>query len=182
MKIHLNFGKGTRGGNVLWGAFAIAMVIVFVVLMIKNPRPDHIEDTNGPQNYTLQSITEQDVLDCKMGSRGAVSQEERKLTVGGIGISSGREYSSKKFTGVQILHTTNLAKGSDLFVSLAEFEVKEGNFVFYIVYDGEIVGQINPGEDVTADFLLNDVEKSATLEYVIAGESASFRFIPVSEF
>lgn len=175
MKLRLNF----RGSNLLWGLFAIALIVVFVVLMIKNPAPDHIEDTNGADNYSLQTITEQQIIEQSMGSRGGVDKVERKLTIGGIGISSGKEYSSKKFTGVMSLYITNLRKGSDIAVSLAEYEIKEGNFAFYVIFDGQIVGKITPGDDATADFVLEDVEKSATLEYVIAGESANFKFTPI---
>ena len=84
---------------------------------------------------------------------------------------------SKKFTGVYRLYTATLFKGSDIYVDLAGFEIKEGNFAFYVVFDGEVIGKIEPDDFATAEFTLENVEKTASLEYFIAGESASFEFI-----
>lgn len=163
--------------NALWIIFAAVMILVFVVLLIKEPGPEHVEDTNGADNFELQSITEQDIIGLKIGSRGSVSQRERQVTVAGWQVSDGVTYSSKKFTGVYMLYSTTLIKGSDIYVSLAEYEITSGNFAFYIVFDGEIVGKILPSDDALSEFYLENVDKSGTLEYVIAGESASFKFI-----
>lgn len=48
--------------NILWIVFAIAIVAVCLVMFILNPGPEHIEDTNGADNYSLQTITEQGVV------------------------------------------------------------------------------------------------------------------------
>ena len=71
---------------------------------------------------------------------------------------------------------------TNIHLYIGEFEIKEGNFAFYIVFDGEVVGQITPGETAFSEFKLENVEKTGALEYVIAGESASFTFIAPSEF
>lgn len=168
--------------NTLWVVFAVVLVAVIVVWMLVNPGPEHIEDTNGADNYSLQTITEQDVVEQKMGTRGTVREREAHLDIAGLSISSGTKYSSSKFTGVSLLYSTTLFKGSDIYVSLAEFEIKEGNFAFYIVFDGEVVGQVEQGENAFAEFRMDDVEKTGTLEYVIAGESASFSFIASTDF
>lgn len=173
MKMNLN----PKTKNILWGIFAVVLVIVVVVWMFLNPGPEHMEDTNGADDYTLQTITEQDVIEQEMGTRGTINETETQFNVAGVDISSGVKYSSKKLTGVSMLYNTTLMKGSDIYVSLAEFEVKEGNFAFYIVYDGEIVGQVEPDETGVSEFLLENVEKTGSLEYVIAGESANFQFI-----
>lgn len=117
-----------------------------------------------------------------MGSRGAVNEIETQYEFAGLNISSGKKYSAKKFTGVYCLYTTTLFKGSDIYVNLGEFEIKEGNFAFYIVFDGAVVGQVTPSETAFSEFTLENVEKTGTLEYVIAGESANFAFIAPSEF
>ena len=126
--------------NALWIVFAVVMVVICVVLLIVNPGPEHIEDTNGADNYSLQSITEQDVVDQKMGARGTVREIEAHIEIAGWSVSDGIRYSSDKFTGVDMIYSTTLFKGSDIHVTLAEFEIKEGNFAFYIVFDGEVVG------------------------------------------
>lgn len=168
--------------NILWIVFAIAIVAIGVVMFILNPGPEHIEDTNGADNYSLQTITEQDVIEQKMGARGTVRERETHLDIAGWSVSEGIRYSSKKFTGVSMIYNTTLMKGSDIHVTLAEFEIKEGNFAFYIVFDGEVVGKVEPSENALAEFLLENVEKTGTLEYVIAGESASFEFVAPTDF
>lgn len=164
--------------NILIGILVVIFLVVFAVWMLASPKIDHIEDTNGADNYSLQTITEQDVIEQKMGTKGTVSESENHLG----NISSGIKYSSKKFTGVYCLHTTTLFKGSDIYVSLAEFGIKEGNFAFYIVFDGEVVGKIEPNDAATSEFILENVEKTGSLEYVIAGESASFEFTTPSDW
>ena len=176
----MNISPKTK--NILWIVFAIAIVAVCLVMFILNPGPEHIEDTNGADNYSLQTITEQDVIEQKMGARGTVSDRETHLDIAGWSVSDGIRYSSDKFTGVDMLYSTTLFKGSDIHVTLAEFEIKEGNFAFYIVFDGEVVGKIMPGDGAYSEFLLENVDKTGTLEYVIAGESASFEFLAPTDF
>ena len=95
----------------------------------------------------------------------------------GPDVSSGKKISSKKFTGVYNIYTTTLFKGSDIYVTLGGFQVKQGNFAFYIIFDGEVVGQIQPDEYGFGEFTLKNASKIGALEYVIAGESANFEFI-----
>lgn len=168
--------------NILWIVFAVAIVAVCVIMFVLNPGPEHIEDTNGADNYSLQTITEGDVVKQEMGARGTVRETESHLEIAGWSVSDGIRYSSDKFTGVSMLCSTTLFKGSDIYVTLAEYEIKEGNFAFYIVFDGEVVGKIMPGDGAYSEFLLENVEKTGTLEYVIAGESASFEFVAPTDF
>jgi len=174
MKLNIN----VKTKNILFGVLVVIFLAVFAIWMFAGPRVEHIEDTNGADNYSLQTITEQDVIGQKMGTKGSISKSETHLG----NISSGIKYSSKKFTGVYRLHATTLFKGSDIYVSLAEFEIKEGNFAFYVVFDGKVIGKIEPSDAATSEFTLKNVEKTGGLEYVIAGESANFEFITPTEF
>ncbi len=174
MKLNIN----PKTKNILFGVLVVVFLAVFAVWMLGGPRLDHVEDTNGADNYSLQTITEQDVVEQTMGTKGVVSQSETHLG----NISGGVKYSSDKFTGVYRLHAATLFKGSDIYVQLSEFEIKEGNFAFYIVFDGEIVGQVTPSEVGVSEFTLENVEKTGSLEYIIAGESASFTFTAPIEF
>ena len=72
----MNVNINSKIKNALWFIFAVVMVVVFVSWMIVNPRPEHIEDTNGANNYSLQTITERDVVKQKIGSRGAISESK----------------------------------------------------------------------------------------------------------
>ena len=145
--------------NILWIVFAVALVVVGAIWLFAGTQLEHIEDTNGADNYSLQTITEQDVVEHNMGTKGSVNKRETRFG----NISNGIKYSSKKFTGVYRLYTA--------------FEIKEGNFAFYVVFDGKVVGKIEPDDFATAEFIIENVEKTASLEYFIAGESASFEFI-----
>ncbi len=162
--------------------FAIVLIVAVAAWMIFNPGPEHIEDTNGPDNYALQTINEHDVLAQKMSARGSLGEAEAHLDLGNVSFSSGTRYSSKKFTGVQLLYHTSLIKGSDIVVNLADFNVKSGNFAFYVVFDGEIVGEVKPDDMGLANFRLDNVNKSGLLEYVVAGESANVSFVAPLEW
>lgn len=159
--------------NILWIVFAVVLVIGAAIWMFAGPQLEHIEDTNGTGDYSLQTITEQDVVEQRLGTKGSVSKRETRIG----NLSNGIRYSSKKFTGVYRLYTATIMEGSDIYVSLAGYEIKEGNFAFYVVFDGDVVGKIEPDDFATAEFTLENVEKTAPLEYFIAGESASFEFI-----
>ena len=160
----------------LWSIFAVALVTVFAVWMILSPSPEHIEDTNGPDDYSLQQINEEDVVSLKMGSRGTISQRETKWDFGGFTVSDGIKYSSGKFTGVYQLYSCTLFKGSDIHVYLGDFQVSSGNFAFYVVFDGKIVGQVRPDAFGMGELIIENVEKTGVLQYIIAGESANFCF------
>ena len=161
---------------------AIAFVVVVVVWLIKNPGPEHIEDTNGLDNYALQQITAEDVVANKMGCRGGLSTSKSHWGIAGINVSSGTKYSCKKFTGVSQLYMATVFAGSDVHVYLSDFRVNSGNFAFYVVLDGEIVGEVKPDDAGVAELIVENIDKTATLEYIIAGESANFEFTAPTEW
>ena len=163
--------------NIFWIIFAVALVALIAGWSFFNPGPEHIEDTNGPENYTLQQITEDDVVSLKMGSRGGLAETESHLYIGPLDISDGVKYSCDKFTGVHRLYTATIFKGSDIHIYLSNFKIKSGNFAFYVVIDGKIVGEVKPNVVGSAEFLLENIEKTADVEYIIAGESADFEFV-----
>ena len=168
--------------KIIFAIGAVVLVAAIVLWMILNPGPEHIEDTNGSDNYALQQITEADVLECKMGNRGGPNTAEAHWDFGPLNVSSGMEYSSHKYTGVYRLYSATIFKGSDIYVYLGDFHINSGNFAFYVVFDGEIVGQVQPDEFGLADFTMENIDKTGTVEYIIAGESADFRFIAPVEW
>ena len=176
------FMSNPKVKNILLGAVVVAMVAVFLVWSFLDPPPEHIEDTNGPGDYSLQQITQEDIISQKMGSRGGLTTTETSWNFGGLRVSNGVRYSCKKFTGVHRLYSRWIAKGSDIYIYLADFYVESGNFAFYVVLDGEIIGQVTPDDMGVVDFTIENIEKSGTLEYIIAGESAKFGFLMPSEW
>ena len=169
-------GMSEQIKKLFWIAFAVVFVSVFAVWMILNPSPEHIEDTNGPDNYSLEVITEENIAKQDMGTRGSLVTTETHWDVAGFDVSDGVEYSCSKFTGVYRLYSCTVFRGSDIWVHLVNFKVRGGNFAFYVLLDGEIVGEVKPDEFGTAELIINNIEKTASLEYVIAGESADFEF------
>ncbi len=153
------------------------MAICLMLALTGCSIPDHIEDTNGADDYSLQQITEDDVVALNMGTRGSISESQMSFDFGDVAITNGVKYSASKFTGVYLLYTTTLFKGSDIHVMLGNFKITGGNFAFYVVFDGKIVGQVTPSGEGLSEFILEDVDKTASLEYIIAGESAGFEFV-----
>lgn len=154
--------------------FVIVFVVVFAVMILGNS-VEHIEDLNGADNYALQTISEQAVIDMSMGSRGGISESKKGIDLGVVSINDGIKYSSKKFTGLYEVYNAYVFKGSDIVFDLMNFEIHSGNLQIYVVFEDRIIGTIKP--DAMACFEYNDIEQSGNVRCVIAGESASFEFI-----
>ncbi len=142
---------------------AAALVIVIAVWFLSDGTK-HIEDTNGADNYNLQTITDSNIIKKDIGALN-VNEEWNS-------ISNTTEYSSKKFTGVYEVYGTNI-KGNRFDITVNHARVDSGNFRMVLIHNDEIVHE----------FALNELSQSYTLEnpsgYValmIAGESADFMF------
>lgn len=158
--------------GIVIGAIFVSVAVVWILIS----GPKHIKDKNGEEDTSLAEISEEDILSQKMGARGGPNTSETHWETSTIGGSEGVEYFSRKFTGVAVLYTCTVTADSDISLGLSDFFVQSGNFAFYVVLDGEIVGEVTPNESGVAQFFLPSIEKNATLSYVIAGESASFSF------
>lgn len=119
-----------------------------------------IEDTNGPDDFSLNTITDQNILKLDLPS-------------GGYGVRTTSNLATcygKEFSGVTEILSTNLIAGT-FAVDLMDFTVTGGNFRMVVVNDGKIVADIAPGTDqISLDGLKGDVSLR------IAGESAAFSF------
>ena len=143
-------------------AAVILAVVVVVWLIVGGTK--HIDDTNGADNYTLQTITDKDIIDMDMGSAGSF---KRSKVVG-----SSMEFSSEKFTGVDEILFDNFVGTSDFVINLTNYEIHGGNFKMVVVHNDKIVATLEPGMFV--DYRLENVTGTVSLR--IAGESASFKF------
>ena len=147
--------------NILIGVVAAA-VLIYGAFTMFGTNIEHIEDINGADNYNLQQITDDDIIARKMGSKNLTKETSV--------LSSLPEYSSKKFTGVAELYTTNII-GNRFDITLYNTWVEAGNFKVVLVHNDEIVHE----------FALNEISQHYTLENPkgtvslrIAGESADF--------
>ena len=146
-------------------AGVVVFLVVFVTMMIFGGI-DHIEDTNGPEDFSLQTITDQQIVDLSIGSVGGPNIGRNSL------LGSTVEFYSDKFTGVYEILYDNFILPSDFVLSLYNFEIRGGNFKLVIVHDDKIVAELEPG--MTVDYRLENVTGAVSLR--IVGESASFRF------
>lgn len=149
--------------NFLWGILAVAMIVV-AAFWFMGDGLEHIEDTNGPDNYTLQTITDENIVKKDVG---ALNFKKRS----GL-LNNGITFSSDKFTGVAEIMLTNFVLPSDFEVEVAGFYVNGGNFKMAVVHDEEIAAVIEP--DLFASCCLENI--TGTVSLVIAGESADFEF------
>lgn len=153
----------TKNSRFLWILLAVA-VIVFCGYSFLTSDLEHIEDTNGPNNYALTTITDENIINQDIGALNV-----KKST--GI-LNDGITFSSNQFTGVYQVFQTDFLFDSDFLMDIAGFVVNEGNFKMAVVNDSEIVATVEPGLFATCD--LSDLNGS--FELVIAGESADFEF------
>lgn len=161
-----------KNKDTLVGILVTAIFIIAIVWLLITDT-NHIEDTNGSSDYSLTTITNENIINLDLGAIGVPQPYTNSFTVGGINISSGIEFSSKKYTGVSEILYTNYLTSSDFEIDLHSFTVDKGNFKMVVVHNDEIVATLEPGEAV--NYRLEDVSGNISLR--IAGESASFSFI-----
>lgn len=156
--------------NIFLVIISVVVVIVGIVTMVTNDL-EHIEDTNGADDYSLTTITEDDIINMDMGSIGGPNTSK--------GILNGKNitFSAKKFTGVYEILYDNLIGKSDFVLDLTNYTINDGNFKMVVVHNDKIVATIEP--DALVNYCLEDINGTVALR--IAGESASFEF-SMSEF
>ena len=151
--------------NILWGVFAAVFVIAFAVMFFGSDLK-HIEDTNGPDNFALQVITEENIIKRDLGAIGGPNKSKGLLTGDTI------TFSAENYTGVSEILYDNFIGTSDFDLSLTSFEIYGGNFKLVVVHNDEIVAELQP--DMFVDYRLEDIKGTVSLR--IAGESAAFQF------
>lgn len=152
--------------NLLLLLVAIALVVVGLFWIFGDGGPEHIADTNGPEDFSLTTITDANIVNRDMGSIGGPTISKSILS------GDGYEFSAKKFTGVYEILYDNFIGKSDFVLDLTNFVVTEGNFRMVVVHNDQIVAELTP--DTFIEYRLEDI--SGTVALRIAGESAAFSF------
>ena len=149
--------------SVIFGIAVLAFLIVGAIWIIGDG-VEHIEDTNGRDNFELQEITDENIINLSYGARG--------LKESYSSITGTTEFSSEKYTGVSEIWGENMVTNR-LEITVHHAKVTEGNFRLVLVIDDEIVH----------DFSLNELTQTQVFENVsgyvslrVAGESANFMF------
>ena len=122
-----------------------------------------IEDTYGPDNVALNTITDQNILTLDQPSGGYGTKTSGLL-------SKTVTHSGKDFSGVVEVLWTDMIAG-DFVLDLMDFTVTGGNFRMVVVNEDRIIADIEPG---TTQILLEGVKGRVALR--IAGESAAYSF------
>lgn len=151
--------------KVLAGVGAVILIAVAVVWFMHSGI-DHIEDTNGAEDITLQQITDENIIKDNVGAVGGPKISREVLTGDTV------EFSAKKFTGVYEILYDNYVLPSDFELDLTNYEITGGNFKLVVIHNDEIVATLEP--DLFVDYILEDVTGTVSLR--IAGESAAFSF------
>lgn len=125
------------------------------------------EDTNGENNYALQTITDENIINLETGASGLSFSEE---DFGGI-IST--EYSSKNFNGVEQIYTTSFIGSADVTVYIGTMNVKGGNFKLVAINNDTIIKEF-PLDAFAETYVFEDIK--GTFSIHLAGENASFEF------
>ena len=123
-------------------------------------------DTNGADNYTLQTITDSNIINLELGASGLGYKEQN---IAGVVFSN--EYYSKNFNGVERIYNTNFILPSDVMIYIGYLTVDSGNFRMVIVNDDKIIYDVESG---TFNEMLRFDNLKGNFSIHLAGESADF--------
>ena len=143
----------------------LSLVLALVLLGgLASCGPEHIEDTNGAENFELQEITDENICKLDIGALYYVRSESI--------IADTVTYKSNKFSGVSEVFSENIITNR-FEITVNHARVDAGNFKMVLCVDDEIVHTFALNE-LTQTFVLEDV--CGTVSFRIAGESARFQF------
>lgn len=156
--------------------FAISFILAKYYTGAKYHKEMTIADTNGVEDYSLNTLTQADVLS------EASEYTMWKFGTSGEGQSSGVEdqflkkfdneivhMSAKSFSGVSVAHATKC--NADSLTLCIENQVENGNFAIVVLVDGVLFEELMA--NTNKEIFLTDV-KGKTVVVKIAGESANF--------
>ena len=145
------------------GIGVAVFIAVFAIWMLQSDL-EHIEDTNGTDNYALQQITDSNIINMDVGALNLVEAKEL--------FNNLPTFRSDKYTGVSEIYLDNLI-ANRFEITLYNTTVRSGNFRIVLVYNDEIVHEFKLNELMQTYTLENP---KGTVSLRIAGESADFEF------
>ncbi|MBR2446750.1 MAG: hypothetical protein IKB28_08840 [Clostridia bacterium] len=122
-----------------------------------------IEDTNGEQDYSLATITEEQLV------KGTNSSS--KVGFLHTQINDSHTFKVNKFSGVEAIESVRATENTKSITFLVECTRKSGNLYVYVRCDGQIVGDFEIG---ARDDLVLENPAPGKYELCVAGESASY--------
>ncbi len=125
------------------------------------------EDSNGNDNYNLQTITDYNIIHRDITASGLTYQEKN------IGFIHSSKYKSKNFNGVEQIFLTDFIIPSDITLYIGHMSVEKGNFKLVVINNDEIIKEI-PIDSFNEEFHFDNIK--GTFSVHVAGESAAFDF------
>lgn len=159
---------------------AIIVTICIVVVWMMMPGQEPIADTNGPDDFSLNTLTDEDILASSITATSGLRISTGSITLpGGWEISDGINFSASDFSGVYELLWADYILPSDFHLELNGFTVESGNLKMVVINNDKIIAVIEPGDQV--ECLIEDITGLTRVR--IAAESASFSFtIPQNNY
>lgn len=151
--------------NILFTVLLMAAAVCVSVFWLFDGNTEHIEDTNGKDDFTLQEITDENIISLDTGAVGGPNEEIDSIT-------NTVTYSSGKYTGVSEIFGKNIV-ANRFEITVNHTAVSKGNFRLVLLCNDKIVHDFTLNE-LTQTFVLEDVSGYVSLR--IAGESADFTF------
>ncbi len=145
---------------IIYSVLSVCLIIL-VVLWFYDPKFEHIEDTNGINNYSLNIITDRNII--KLNS-GPLYETDNDNT------TNDSKLSLIKFSGVMEIHGKEYNNES-LQIDLKNLKIIEGNLQAVLLVDNKIIHKFNPNES-NQSFKVDNISGYVALR--IAGESAKF--------
>lgn len=125
------------------------------------------EDTNGENNFKLQSISNENIIHLQTGASGLSYKE---TNIGGLHSS---EYYSKNFNGVEQIFLNDYIMKSDVHVYIGHMSVESGNFKLVAINNDKIIHEFDL-DTFNEDFYFEDIKGPFSIH--VAGECAKFEF------
>ncbi len=122
-----------------------------------------IEDTNGQDDYSLATITEEELV------KGTNSSS--KVGFLHTQINDSHTFKVSKFSGVEAIESVRATENTKSITFLVESTRTSGNLYVYVRCDDQIVGEFEIG---ARDDLVIESPAPGKYELCVAGESASY--------
>ena len=158
----------------------VALIVIFILWRVLSVVVYHkntaIADTNGEANFSLNTLTQEDILSERYGYTMYASgtrSEGNRTNVGHEWEEEDRDIrsmSAKSFSGVTILQSTKVS--TDTLILDINSTVDSGNFRIVITVDGVYYDEVEINQNVRIE--LNNIQNKTVL-IKLAGESAAFQ-------
>lgn len=148
----------------------LSVLLVLVFVLGFTACGVEIADTNGPDDYSLATITDENIINQDLGassySMSPGSDSENYLT-------ETTKFKGSEFSGVAELYGSNYLGKSDVTIDVSAFTINSGNFRLLVLLDDEIVYEFKPDE-LMESCELKDINGYVSVR--MAGETADFKF------